>query len=55
MKLDLRLFNKVKEDLESKGAEVVLRAYVVEKDVDYTIFATFLNGSVWEILKIIEE
>ena len=58
--IDYRQFQKVITDLESRGATVMVVAYVPdsrEERIDYTIEARFPSGKVWEIteIKLVDE
>ncbi len=49
----IKLFDKIKNDLESKGATVdTLEAEVIDDKVHYSIIANWSNGEVWKIERI---
>lgn len=52
-KTNIQLFELIKSDLEARGAKVKVLAYLLEKSIDYTLFAEFPTGRKWEINKII--
>ena len=62
MELNYEKFQKVIDDLESRGATVSVAAYVNTKDrrwdkereIDYTIEVRWPSGRAWEIIAITE-
>lgn len=52
MRIDTKLFDLVKNDLELYGATVWLIAEVTNRTVDYKLGVAFLNGVLWEITEI---
>jgi len=52
-KANLKLFEKIRKDLESKGATAdTLKAEVIGDEVNYTLIAKFPDGTIWEIADI---
>lgn len=52
-KANLKLFEQVRKDLESKGATAdTLKAEVIGDEVNYTLIAKFPDGTVWEVTDI---
>lgn len=52
-KAKLKLFEKVRKNLESNGATAdTMKAEVIGDEVHYTIMVIFPDGTIWEVIEI---
>jgi len=52
LKKDLQSMEKIKLDLENRGARVYLQVSLDNEDIKYTLMAVFPDNKIWEIVEI---
>ena len=52
MKLNVKLFQRIIDDLEEREAKITVMVEIIKEKLDYTILAEFPSGEKWEIVDI---